>query len=299
MMNRRHALQHFFRGVGATAVLGAGRQALAAELERPEPIEVAQAAARRGLPPVKITDVKVILTEVEGARFCNVKVMTDEPGLYGVGDGNHAERVDLVGQTLNEFIKPLVVGRRVDEIEDIWQTLFVAPYWRYDVDANNSMAAIDSALWDIMGKRAGLPVYQLLGGKVRPGCRMFANAGGTSLTECEDNVRALMAQGYQHIRLRQIGPGGGGGQNVGPQAGARAGGAGRAGGAAAAGARAGGAAGGREGGAGGRRTDAVYINSLVTQFEHLRKTIGFDVELCFDVHEYPHPSGAPDAREGA
>ena len=206
MMNRRRALQSMLASGGATAAL-AGRDAFGAVFGVPEPLEAAQAAVRRGLPPVKITDVKVFLTQVGGAQFCNVKVMTNEPGLYGVGDGNHAERVSIVGQTIDEFLKPLVVGRRVDEVEDIWQTLWVAPYWRADIDANNAMAAIDGALWDIMGKRAGMPVYQLLGGKVRPGCRMFANAGGQSLQQLEDNCRALMAQGYKHIRLRGIGGG--------------------------------------------------------------------------------------------
>lgn len=72
--------------------------------------------------------------------------MTDEPGLYGVGDGNHAERVGIVGQTIEEHITPLVVRRNVEEIEDIWQTLWVSPYWRHDVDASNAMCAIDTAL---------------------------------------------------------------------------------------------------------------------------------------------------------
>src|SRR3954470_20432042 len=174
MMNRRRALQSLLAGSGAATALG-GRDAFAGFFGTAEPLEAAQGVTRRGLPPVKITDVKVMLTEVRGAQFCNVKVMTSEPGLYGIGDGNHAERVSIVGQTIDEFLKPLVVGRRVDEIEDIWQTLWVAPYWRHDIDANNAMAAIDGALWDIMGKRAGMPVYQLLGGKLRPGCRMFAN----------------------------------------------------------------------------------------------------------------------------
>jgi mannonate dehydratase len=295
-MNRRRALQSLLVGGGATTAL-AGRDAFASVFGVVEPLEAAQSAARRGLPPVKITDVKVFLTQVGGSQFCNVKVLTDEPGLYGVGDGNHAERVSIVAQTIDEFLKPLVVGRRVDEIEDIWQTLWVAPYWRHDVDASNSMAAIDGALWDIMGKRAGMPVYKLLGGKVRPGCRMFANAGGQSLQQLEDNCRALMAQGYQHIRLRGLGGGGGDGRGAG-----RAGGpAGRAGGAGAAGRGAGAGGRGRAGGAaptsgapneGGRQTDAVFIKGVVEEFEHLRKTIGFDLELGYDVHEYPHPTGA-------
>ena len=299
-MNRRRALQSLLAGGGATAAL-AGGEAFGAVFGAAEPLEAAQAIVRRGLPPVKITDVKVILTQVGGAQFCNVKVLTSEPGLYGIGDGNHAERVSIVGQTIDEFLKPLVVGRRVDEIEDIWQTLWVAPYWRHDIDASNAMAAIDGALWDIMGKRAGMPVYQLLGGKLRPGCRMFANAGGQSLQQLEDNCRALMAQGYQHIRLRGLGGGGGDGDGRGGGAAGRgAAGAGRGAGAGAGGR---GAGAGRIGNAGPtsptsgapggtRQNDAVFVNGVVQEFEHLRKTIGFDLELGYDVHEYPHPTGA-------
>jgi mannonate dehydratase len=158
-----------------------------------EPIEAAQSAVRR-LSPVKITDVKVILTQVGGAQFCNVKVPTDEPGLYGIGDGNHAERVSIVGQTIDEFLKPLVVGRRVDEIEDIWQTLWVAPYWRQDIDANNAMAAIATGRSGTSWVSGRACRYSAAGGKVRPGCRMFANAGGQSLQQLEENRRALMAQ---------------------------------------------------------------------------------------------------------
>lgn len=267
MIDRRNALKMLLGGTGSTAMLARDREAFAQEFDQEEPLQAAQSITRRGLPPVKITDVKVILTEVGRNRYCNVKVLTDEPGLYGVGDGNHAERVAIVGQTIDEFLKPMVVGRSVDEIEDIWQTAYVAPYWRQDVDAFNAMAAIDGALWDIMGKRAGMPVYQLLGGKVRNACRMFENASGSSLNELEDNVRALMEDGYKHVRLRPVGLGPRWiGQQLGPHAGA--------------------------GMSGGRRQDAVYINALVKEFDHLRNTVGWDVELSFDVHEYPHPSGA-------
>jgi mannonate dehydratase len=267
MIDRRSALKALLGGSASAALIASQRTAFAQEVGQEEPLETAQRANRRGLPPLKITDVKVILTEIGRNRYCNVKVMTDEPGLYGIGDGNHAERVAVVGQTVDEFLKPLVVGRNVEEIEDIWQTAYVAPYWRQDVDAFNAMAAIDGALWDIMGKRAGMPVYQLLGGKVRPACRMFDNARGATLTELEDNVRALMEDGYKHVRLRAVGLGPRWiGQQLGPQAGA--------------------------GRSGGRRQDAVYIEALVREFDHLRNTVGWDVELSFDVHEYPHPSGA-------
>ena len=237
------------------------RDAVRALIAAPAPLLAAQTLARRGLPPVKITDVKVILTEIGGIHLVNAKVMTSEPGLYGIGCGTHAERPVIVAETIEKFLKPLAVGRNVEDIDHIWQMAWIAPYWRASVDASNAMAAIDGALWDILGKRAGMPVYALLGGKVRDGARMMANAFGRGFQEMEDNVRKAMAEGFEHVRIY---PGSAGGAPVG------------------------------SGGTGGapRNTDAAYINTVVSHFEHLRKTVGWDVELCHDVHERPHPSGA-------
>ena len=110
----------------------------------------------------------------------------------------------------SSILKPAAVGRYVDEIEDIWQMAWLAPYWRGSVDANNAMSAIDGALWDIMGKRAGMPVHNLLGGKVRPALPMFANVNGRDLKQLEDNARARIAEGYKHLRVGAVGGDGSG-----------------------------------------------------------------------------------------
>ena len=178
-----------------------------------------------GLPRLKITDIKVILTQVGNTHMTNAKVLTSEPGLYGVGCGGHAERQSIVAQTIEQYLKPAAVGRYVDEIEDIWQMAWLAPYWRASVDASNAMSAIDGALWDIMGKRAGMPVHNLLGGKLRPALPMFANVNGSDLKQLEDNSRARIAEGYKHLRVGAVGGDGTG----------RGGGAGGRGGAAGAG----------------------------------------------------------------
>ena len=191
---------------------GAGIAALSAV---PSPLKAAQAATGRGLPRVKIADIKVILTQVGNTHMTNAKVLTTEPGLYGVGCGGHAERQAIVAQTIEQFFKPAVVGRYADEIEDIWQMAWLAPYWRSSVDASNAMSAIDGALWDIMGKRAGMPVHNLLGGKLRPALPMFANVNGRDMKELEDNARARIAEGYKHLRVAAVG-GDGTGRGAGP-----------------------------------------------------------------------------------
>src|SRR5215510_8626928 len=104
---------------------GAGVAALIATT--PDPLAAAQSTTRRGLPRLKITDIKTILTQVGASYMTNVKVFTSEPGLYGVGCGGHSERQLIVATTIEQFLKPAVVGRYVDDIEDIWQMAWQAP----------------------------------------------------------------------------------------------------------------------------------------------------------------------------
>jgi mannonate dehydratase len=282
-VNRRQAL----------GLLAGGGAGAAAMKMLPDPLEAAQATTRRGLPRLKITDIKVILTQVGNTHMTNAKVLTSEPGLYGVGCGGHAERQSIVAQTIEQYLKPAAVGRYVDEIEDIWQMAWLAPYWRSSVDASNAMSAIDGALWDIMGKRAGMPVHNLLGGKLRPALPMFANVNGRDLKELEENSRARIAEGYKHLRVGAVG---GDGTGRGAGAGGRGGAAGAGRGAGTPGGVTGGQ-GNRPGGGGlgspgfgdrgpiyqQRAPGPQYMNNLINSVEHLRKTIGFDVEMCAEV----------------
>lgn len=147
-MNRRTALQMFTGGGGMAATL-AGTAA--------GPLQAAQAIARRGLPPVKITDVKVILTQPAGDQLVIVKVMTSEPGLYGLGCATHRERPLVVATAIEQYLKPFVIGRNCDEIEDIWQSAYVSSYFRSGVSLNNALSGIDGALWDILASARVCP----------------------------------------------------------------------------------------------------------------------------------------------
>ena len=145
-------------------------------LAGPGPLAQAQETARRGQPPVKITDIKTILTQPAGDHLVIVKVLTSEPGLFGIGCATHRERPLAVATYVDQYLKPFLIGRNCDEIEDIWQSTYVQSYFRSGVTGNNALSGVDGALWDILGKRCGMPLYKLLGGKVR--------AGGAALHTC-------------------------------------------------------------------------------------------------------------------
>ena len=131
---------------------------------------VAQQADQRtnGLPPLTIKDVKVIQTTA-GARYRWVflKIITSEPGLYGLGSANNSYQTQAVIAALEHHLKPWLIGKDPQQIEDLWQSAHLRTYWRNGPVNNNTLSAMDMALWDIKGKRAGMPVYELLGGKVR------------------------------------------------------------------------------------------------------------------------------------
>ena len=109
---------------------------------------------------------------------------------------------------VDDYLAPLLAGRDPQRIEDIWQTMYVNSYWRNGPVLNNAIAGVDMALWDIKGKLAGLPLYQLLGGKCREGAAVYRHADGRDPTEVVENVRALMDEGYHYIRCQMGGYGG-------------------------------------------------------------------------------------------
>jgi len=288
-LSRRDLLKLTSGGaLGAAALKSltlAGGGALASMIAGlPDPVKAAQSATLRGLPRLKITDIKIFLTVVNNTHMCNVKVYTDEPGLYGVGHADHAERVYIVQEYIDKFMRPAVVGRYVDEIEDIWQMAWVAPYWRGSVDHSNAMSAIDSALWDIFGKRAGVPVCNFFGGKIRPSIPMFANVGGANLKAQEDNARQRIADGYKFLRVSAVGKAGLRGQGPSPTGlrgqGNLPGGGGL------------GAPGFNERGPiyVNRIMENEYITAQVESLEHLRNTIGFNINMLAEADAMLSPA---------
>ena len=167
--------------------------------------------------PITIDDIKVILTQPGKSRLAIVKVITSEPVLYGLGCATFTQRIFAVATAIERHLKPFLLGRDVDRIEEIWNMSMVHGYWRNGPVLNNAISGVDQALWDIKGKRAGMPVYDLLGGKSREAANVYVHADGGSKEEVAENVRAYMEQGFRFIRIQLGGYGGSGSPMIKPK----------------------------------------------------------------------------------
>jgi mannonate dehydratase len=229
-----------------------------------------QAAAQgQNLPPLRITDVRTILTQPAGIRLVVVKVLTSEPGLYGLGCATFTQRARVVETAVDKYLKPFLIGKDPLQIEDIFQSSFVSSYWRNGPVLGNALSGVDMALWDILGKRARQPLYQLFGGKCRDSVETYCHTNGRTVAECEKAVRAARERSFRYIRAQIAVPGlatygvGQGGakpdESVPPN----------------------------------RRPSrwepGPYVRLVPKLFEHLRKTVGDDVELLHDMHERVPP----------
>ena len=160
-----------------------------------------------GLPALKISDVRAICTAPDGIRLVVVKVATSEPGLYGLGCATFTQRPLAVVTAIEQYLKPFLVGRDPNDIEDIWQSAYVSSYWRGGPVLNNALSGVDMALWDIKGKRAGMPVYDLLGGRCRRAADVYVHASGNEIEEVEEDARRYLEQGYRYVRCQIAVPG--------------------------------------------------------------------------------------------
>lgn len=132
-----------------------------------------------------------------------LKISTDE-GIAGWGEAIVPGRAEAVAAAVRAMAEPLI-GREPNQIEDIWQTLYRGGFFRGGAEAMSAIGGIDQALWDIKGKRYGLPVYELLGGRVRDQVQVYAWIGGTSPEEYTASARQRVGQGYRALKMN--GPG--------------------------------------------------------------------------------------------
>ena len=154
---------------------------------------------------MKITEAKVIVTS-PSRNFATLKLTTDE-GVTGIGDATLNGRELAVATYLSDHVAPLLIDRDPANIEDTWQFLYRSGYWRRGPVTMAAIAAVDMALWDIKGKVAGMPVYQLLGGASRRGLSTYGHASGRDTEEIFDSIRSEQEHGYTAIRVQSSVPG--------------------------------------------------------------------------------------------
>ena len=209
---------------------------------------------------VKIKDIRTICTAPEGINLVTVKVETNQPGLYGLGCATFAYRHLTVQHLIENYLKPLLVGRDAENISELWQLMHQNGYWRNGPIENNAISGIDMALWDIKGKLAGMPLYQLFGGKVREGIPVYRHVDGKDIEEICENIQRFQEMGITHLRCQC---GGYGGETYGctPKSAPM-------------------------GAHPGVYLDSrKYMRDTVKLFEQIRNRIGYDMELVHDVHE--------------
>jgi mannonate dehydratase len=238
-------------------------------------------AVERSVPRnLKITKVETLVTnppQTSSQNFVLVKIQTSEPGLHGWGDATCTGSELAVATMLEEHLAPGLIGRDPMQTENLWKTMYHLPYYRSGSVQLSAISGIDMALWDIKGKVAGLPVYEMLGGKTRERMLTYRSVGGRDFKEVEQGVRRLMSEGYRVIKVQVAAPGAAAGYAVPSTAEQK-----RA---------------DEEAHREGRAPRQVwepepYVRVLPRLFEHLRKAFGDSVEFLHDVHERITPSQA-------
>ena len=255
--------RYLLRGAGSASLLG-----LACPREQKAQEQTARATRGTAIP--KIKDISVIETQPAGVRLTVVKITTDQDGLYGYGCATFTQRADLVKPAVEKYLKPLLMGKTTDRIEDIWWTCYDSSYWKNGPVLNNAISGIDQALWDIKGRQAGMPVYQLLGGKVREAVDTYIHADGPETADVVAAAKKYIDQGFRNVRVQVGVPGMAG-----------------------------------YGSARGNATTnykplhdkpflepAVYMRRALKMLETCRQELGPDVNLLHDVHERLSPNQA-------
>jgi mannonate dehydratase len=227
------------------------------------------------LPVVKITKVRAILTAPYGINLVIVKVETDQDGLYGVGCATFTQRAHTVASAVDEYLNEFCKGKNASNIEDIWQTAYVSSYWRNGPVLNNALSGLDQALWDIKGKMAGMPVYQLLGGKARFAVDTYTHASGNTPEEVVDNVEKYKEMGFRNIRIQL---GGYGSTHLSGDPDWKKGGFGNPG--------------------DNTMDPQAYKRGTIEIFKKARTRFGDEIELLHDMHERLQPMDAIDMIKG-
>ncbi|WP_313277889.1 enolase C-terminal domain-like protein [Timonella senegalensis] len=208
-----------------------------------------------------ITDIKTFVTAPRNLNLVVVRIETNQPGLVGHGCATFTWRHEAVVTAIDKYLRPMMVGRQVNAVEDAWQTMMGSSYWRNSAVLNNAISGVDEALWDIKGKAAGMPLYELFGGKSREGALVYQHADGRTYEEVAAMVQGYLDSGTRHIRC-QMGTYGGNAngkmQSIAKPEGAPH---------------------------GAYFSPRDYMRSTVELFSRLRADFGYEVEFMHDIHE--------------
>jgi mannonate dehydratase len=268
MKNKESKLVADRRDFMKTMALGSAAGLLGFPGGKPSVSPYEPPAYARAQAPVKVKSVKAIGTKAgRGSNLVIVKVETTEPGLYGLGCATFTQRALPVVTAIESYLNDFCTGRDADNIEDMWQSAYVSSYWRNGPVLNNALSGLDQALWDIKGKRANMPVYQLLGGKCRFAIPVYQSVSGKTPEETADQCLKLMEQGLRHVRIQLGGYGGVGTLGSNPDF--------------------------KDAGFGmpndSYMDDQAYLRAIPKMYEIVRKRCGEEVELCHDIHERCQP----------
>ena len=161
---------------------------------------------------MKITKISSIVVNARMRNWVFVRVETDQPGLYGWGEGTLEWKTKAVVGAVEDLSR-LLVGQDPRRVEHLWQTMHRQYFWRGGIVNCSAMSAIDQALWDIKGKEIGRPVCELLGGPVRDTLRLYDHLGGGSLegmyktiepAQFVDLLQESLAKGFTAVKAMPI-----------------------------------------------------------------------------------------------
>lgn len=210
---------------------------------------------------ITIRDIKVFVTAPRDINLVVVKVETSEPDLYGYGCATFTWRHKAVVTAVEEYLRPMLKGRSIHNIEDLWQTMMGSSYWRNGPVLNNAISGVDEALWDIKGKLANMPLYNLIGGKAREGIELYRHADGSCYEEVKECIERYIEEGYRNVRCHMGTYGGNFNgkrqQMVKPDGAPK----------------------------GAYFHPKMYMDSVIHLFEKVRADFGWEINVMHDVHE--------------